>query len=85
MSGTRTYLDWNATAPLRGEARAGKLDADAVTAVLAAAGHVVPKRREFAAGLSVLEIDLVFDIAHTPRVIIEAALKEWRERRHRGA
>lgn len=40
--------------------------------------------REFAAGLTVLEIDLVFDVDHTPRAIVEATLKEWRERRHKG-
>lgn len=40
--------------------------------------------REFAANLNVLEIDLVFDVDHTPRAIIEATLKEWRERRHKS-
>jgi hypothetical protein len=32
----------------------------------------------------VLEIDLVFEVSHIPRAIIESALKEWRERRHKG-
>jgi tetraacyldisaccharide 4'-kinase len=46
--------------------------------------HGSERERTFAAGLDVLEIDLAFDVAHTPRAIIEATLKEWRERRHRG-
>ena len=45
--------------------------------------HGSAHEREFAAKLAVLEIDLVFEIAHTPRAIIEAALNEWRERRHK--
>lgn len=39
--------------------------------------------RAFAARLCVLEIELAFDAAHTPRAIIEATVKEWRQRRHR--
>jgi tetraacyldisaccharide 4'-kinase len=46
--------------------------------------HGSAEEREFAAGLEVLEIDLVFDAAHTPHAIIEATLKEWRERRHKS-
>jgi DNA-binding NarL/FixJ family response regulator len=46
------------------EARAGRLDADAVEAVLAAAGHRVPKaRRELVAGLSAREIEVLRLIA----------------------
>lgn len=45
--------------------------------------HGSAHEREFAANLSVLDIDLVFDAAHTPRAVIEATLKEWRERRHK--
>jgi len=45
--------------------------------------HGSAQERDFAANLSVLDIDLVFDAAHTPRAIIEATLKEWRERRHK--
>jgi HD-GYP domain-containing protein (c-di-GMP phosphodiesterase class II)/DNA-binding CsgD family transcriptional regulator len=48
---------------LRHEAREGKLNADAVAAVLAAAGHVVPLRREFVAGLTEREIDVLRAIA----------------------
>ena len=40
------------------------------------------RERAFAGDLAVLEIELAFDIAHTPRAIIEQALKAWRERRH---
>ena len=46
--------------------------------------HGAQHERAFAAGLNVLEIDLVFDVAHTPRAIIDATLKEWRERRHKN-
>jgi hypothetical protein len=46
--------------------------------------HGGEEERAFATTLNVLEIDLVFEISHTPRSIIEAALKEWRERRHKG-
>jgi tetraacyldisaccharide 4'-kinase len=45
--------------------------------------HGAEHERAFAAGLNVLEIALVFDVAHTPRAIIDATLREWRERRHR--
>jgi HD-GYP domain-containing protein (c-di-GMP phosphodiesterase class II) len=45
---------------LRAEARAGRLDPDAVQAVLAAAGHrVVPVRREWPAGLSEREVEVL--------------------------
>lgn len=45
--------------------------------------HGSEHERAFAAKLAVLDIDFVFEIDHTPRAIVEAALKEWRERRHR--
>jgi DNA-binding NarL/FixJ family response regulator len=48
-----------AAAELQEEARAGKLDAEAVTAVLAAAGHDVPRRREWPAGLTNREIGVL--------------------------
>jgi len=48
-----------AAAELRAEARAGRLDAEAVDAVLAAAGHRVPRRREWAAGLTAREVDVL--------------------------
>lgn len=44
---------------LRADARGGKLDADAVEAVLAAAGHEVRRRREWPAGLTSREIDVL--------------------------
>jgi tetraacyldisaccharide 4'-kinase len=45
--------------------------------------HGSEAEKAFAARLAVLEIDLAFDVVHTPRTIIESALKEWRERRHK--
>ena len=44
---------------LRADVRAGKLDADAVDAVLAAAGHPVARRREWPAGLTAREVDVL--------------------------
>ncbi|MEA2638991.1 MAG: hypothetical protein QOF51_385 [Chloroflexota bacterium] len=44
---------------LRREARAGRLDADAVAAVLAAAGHRVPGRPQLPAGLTAREIEVL--------------------------
>ena len=44
---------------LRAEVRAGRLDADAVDAVLSAAGHRVPKRRDDVAGLTTREIEVL--------------------------
>jgi DNA-binding CsgD family transcriptional regulator len=48
-----------AAAELRSDVRAGKLDAEAVSAVLAAAGHAVGRRREWPAGLTTREIDVL--------------------------
>jgi HD-GYP domain-containing protein (c-di-GMP phosphodiesterase class II) len=48
-----------AAAELRGEVRAGKLDADAVEAVLGAAGHRVSRRREGPAGLTPREVEVL--------------------------
>jgi HD-GYP domain-containing protein (c-di-GMP phosphodiesterase class II) len=48
-----------AAAELRADARAGKLDAEAVAAVLAAAGHPVGRRREWPAGLTTREVDVL--------------------------
>lgn len=49
-----------AAAELEREAKAGRLDPEAVGAVLAAAGHRVrPVRREFAAGLSEREVEVL--------------------------
>jgi HD-GYP domain-containing protein (c-di-GMP phosphodiesterase class II) len=48
-----------AAAELLADARAGKLDAGAVAAVLAAAGHSVGRRREWPAGLTTREVDVL--------------------------
>ncbi len=48
-----------AAAELRGEVRAGRLDGDAVTAVLAVAGHRAPRRQQRPAGLTAREIDVL--------------------------
>jgi HD-GYP domain-containing protein (c-di-GMP phosphodiesterase class II) len=48
---------------LKREARNGCLDGDAVAAVLAAAGHQLPVRRELVAGLTGREIDVLRLIA----------------------
>ncbi len=48
-----------AAAELRAEVRAGRLDADAVEAVLGAAGHRVARRREGPAGLTPREVEVL--------------------------
>jgi HD-GYP domain-containing protein (c-di-GMP phosphodiesterase class II) len=48
-----------AAAELRGDVKAGLLDAEAVEAVLAAAGHRVPRRREGPAGLTPREVEVL--------------------------
>jgi HD-GYP domain-containing protein (c-di-GMP phosphodiesterase class II) len=48
-----------AAAELRAEVRAGRLDGDAVDAVLTAAGHRPTRRREGPAGLTAREIDVL--------------------------
>jgi HD-GYP domain-containing protein (c-di-GMP phosphodiesterase class II)/DNA-binding CsgD family transcriptional regulator len=48
-----------AAAELQADVRAGKLDAEAVAAVLAAAGHAVGRRREWPAGLTAREVDVL--------------------------
>jgi HD-GYP domain-containing protein (c-di-GMP phosphodiesterase class II) len=48
-----------AAGELRAEARAGRLDGDAVNAVLAAAGHRVAARREWPAGLTAREVEVL--------------------------
>jgi HD-GYP domain-containing protein (c-di-GMP phosphodiesterase class II) len=49
----------DAARQLRTEVRAGRLDGDAVEAVLGAAGHRVARRREGMAGLTAREIDVL--------------------------
>jgi HD-GYP domain-containing protein (c-di-GMP phosphodiesterase class II) len=46
-----------ASADLRAEAKAGRLDGEAVNAVLAAAGHRAPARREWPGGLTAREVE----------------------------
>jgi len=48
-----------AAAELRTEVKAGRFDSDAVEAVLGAAGHRVPRRREGPAGLTPREIEVL--------------------------
>src|SRR5437764_11282073 len=48
-----------AAAELRADVRAGRLDADAVQAVLGAAGHRASRRREGPAGLTVREVEVL--------------------------
>jgi HD-GYP domain-containing protein (c-di-GMP phosphodiesterase class II) len=48
-----------AAAELRAEVRAGRLEAEAVDAVLGAVGHRVPRRREGAAGLTQREVEVL--------------------------
>ena len=48
-----------AAAELQADARAGKLDTEAVAAVLAAAGHAVGRRREWPSGLTTREVDVL--------------------------
>jgi DNA-binding NarL/FixJ family response regulator len=52
-----------AAAELRAEVRAGRHDAEAVEAVLAAAGHRVPRRREGPAGLTRREVEVLTLVA----------------------
>jgi DNA-binding CsgD family transcriptional regulator len=49
----------DAATELRTEVRAGRLDADAVEAVLAAAGHRATRRREGPSGLTAREVDVL--------------------------
>jgi HD-GYP domain-containing protein (c-di-GMP phosphodiesterase class II) len=49
----------DAAAELHADVRAGRLDAEAVEAVLAAAGHRVPRRREGPAGLTTREVEVL--------------------------
>lgn len=48
-----------AAAELRADVRAGRLDGDAVNAVLTAAGHRAPARREWPAGLTAREVEVL--------------------------
>jgi HD-GYP domain-containing protein (c-di-GMP phosphodiesterase class II) len=52
-----------AATELRAEVKAGRFDADAVDAVLGAAGHRVPRRREGPAGLTAREVEVLVLVA----------------------
>jgi HD-GYP domain-containing protein (c-di-GMP phosphodiesterase class II) len=52
-----------AASELRGEVRRGRLDGDAVEAVLGAAGHRVARRREGPAGLTAREVEVLILVA----------------------
>ena len=52
-----------AATELRAEVKAGRLDGDAVDAVLGAAGHRVPRRREGPAGLTPREVEVLCLVA----------------------
>jgi len=52
-----------ARAELRAEVKAGRIDAEAAEAVLGAAGHRVPRRREGPAGLTAREVEVLGLIA----------------------
>lgn len=52
-----------AAAEMRAEVRAGRLDGAAVDAVLEAAGHRLPRRREALAGLTAREVDVLVLLA----------------------
>jgi HD-GYP domain-containing protein (c-di-GMP phosphodiesterase class II) len=52
-----------AAAEMRAEVRAGRLDGAAVGAVLEAAGHRLPRRREAVAGLTTREVDVLILLA----------------------
>lgn len=49
----------DAATELKAEVTAGRLDGDAVAAVLAAAGHAVARRRDYPAGLTSREVDVL--------------------------
>ena len=49
----------DAAAELRAEVTAGRIDGDAASAVLAAAGHRVSRRREWPAGLTAREVEVL--------------------------
>jgi HD-GYP domain-containing protein (c-di-GMP phosphodiesterase class II) len=54
----------DAAAEMRAEVKAGRLDAEAVDAVLSTAGHVIPRRREGLAGLTAREVEVLKLLAY---------------------
>jgi DNA-binding NarL/FixJ family response regulator len=63
----------DAAGTVQAEVRAGRLDGDAVNAVLAAAGRRAPARREWPAGLTTREVDVLALVArgHTNREVAQ--------------
>jgi HD-GYP domain-containing protein (c-di-GMP phosphodiesterase class II) len=63
----------DATRVVQAEVRAGRLDGDAVNAVLAAAGQRAPARREWPAGLTGREVEVLVLVArgHTNREVAQ--------------
>ena len=57
--GQRPLSATERNAECEGEVRAGRLDADAVAAVLGAAGQRVPRRRTHVAGLTAREVEIL--------------------------
>jgi len=74
-----------AAAELRADVRAGKLDAVAVDAVLAAAGHEIPRRREWPAGLTSREVDVLRLLARglsSKQIAVELVITPKTARNH---
>ena len=69
-------------AELRADVRAGRHDGDAVEAVLGAAGHRVPRRREGPAGLTQREIEVL--AAARPRSVEQADRRAARDLTENG-
>ena len=63
----------DATRVVKADVRAGRLDGDAVNAVLAAAGQRAPARREWPAGLTAREVEVLALVArgHTNREVAQ--------------
>ena len=74
-----------AAAELSADARAGKLDAAAVRAVLAAAGHRVGRRHEWPAGLTTREVDVLRLLARglsSKQIAVELVITPKTTRNH---
>jgi len=63
LPGRVVFGPGSAPAQLRAEVRAGRLDGAAVGAVLEAAGHRLPRRREALAGLTAREVEVLILVA----------------------
>jgi HD-GYP domain-containing protein (c-di-GMP phosphodiesterase class II)/DNA-binding CsgD family transcriptional regulator len=74
-----------AAAELRADVRAGRLDGEAVAAVLAAAGHPVGRRREWPARLTTREVDVLRLVARglsTKQIAAELVITPKTARNH---